>query len=106
MTTFIINTTPFCHKWQRVNHWEIVISSTYSEPEASPLSSSPPSEDFSEGSVSENEQNHQGMTDGEQCVQSWGSFDTSHSKDGQENYQNKHTYAKADPRWQQEIPPL
>ena len=42
--TLIYKTTPpFCHEWQRVNHWEGVISSSYSELEASSSSSSLPS---------------------------------------------------------------
>ena len=42
-------TSPFCHQWQRVNHWQTVISSSCVEPEASSLSPSPLSEDSTEG---------------------------------------------------------
>ena len=39
-TTFIPKTTsPFCHKWQRVSHWEIFISSSLEELASSSSSS-------------------------------------------------------------------
>ena len=94
MTTLIIKTTPhFCYEWQRVNHWEKVISSSLVKLEASSLSPSPPSKDSTEGLGEGEGVNHQDETISEQCGQSWCSSDTSHQKDGQDDYQNQHTCA-------------
>ena len=51
-TTLMYKTTlPFCHKWQKVHHWEVVISSSLKELELSTSSSSsPPEENSSRGS--------------------------------------------------------
>ena len=41
-------TPPFCHEWQRVYHWDVIISLSYSKPKPEPeasSSSSPPSEE-------------------------------------------------------------
>ena len=51
MTTLICKITPpFCHEWQRVHHWEVVISTSLEELEPStPSTSSPLEEDSSVG---------------------------------------------------------
>ena len=60
-------TPPFCWEWQRVNHWEVIISSSYSEPEAS--SSSSPSEEDSSACSGEGEGAKPPRRDKQQVIQ-------------------------------------
>ena len=92
-TTLTCKTTSlFCHEWQRVHHWEVVISSSLEElePLASSLSSSPSEEDSSAGSGEGEGVKPLRRIGSEQCDWFWCSFDISHQKNGQNDYQNQH----------------